>query len=138
MKRVKARKDADRRQFERAASSSGCAGSKGATVFHGHARFIGSNTVAVGGERLEADKIFFDVGGRPLVPKMPGIDQVPYLTNQSLMDVDFVPEHLIVVGGSYIGLEFGADVPPLRQPRDRSSRWRRASSRARTRTCRRR
>src|SRR5262249_54951364 len=47
-----------------------------------------------------------DVGGRPLVPKMPGVDTVPYLTNVTMMDVDFVPPHLVVVGGSYIGLEF--------------------------------
>ena len=58
-------------------------------------------------ERSTADKIFLDVGGRPLVPKLKGVEDGPYLTNQSIMDVDFVPEHLIVVGGSYIGLEFG-------------------------------
>ncbi len=106
MKRVKARKDA-----VVANSSSGVEkwmrGLKGATVYQGHARFTGSRSIHVNGEDLEADNIFLDVGGRPLVPKMKGIDQVPYLTNQSLMDVDFLPEHLIVVGGSYIGLEFG-------------------------------
>jgi pyruvate/2-oxoglutarate dehydrogenase complex dihydrolipoamide dehydrogenase (E3) component len=82
-------------------------GLKGGAVFNGHARFVDSKTISVGAERLEAEKIFLDVGGRPLVPKLKGIERVPYLTNQSLMDVDFVPEHLIVVGGSYIGLEFG-------------------------------
>ncbi|MFL6570828.1 MAG: FAD-containing oxidoreductase [Burkholderiales bacterium] len=106
MKRVKARKDE-----VVANSSSGVEkwmrGLKGATVFQGHARFLDSKTISLGQERLEAERIFLDVGGRPLVPKMKGIDQVPYLTNQSLMDVDFVPEHLIIVGGSYIGLEFG-------------------------------
>jgi pyruvate/2-oxoglutarate dehydrogenase complex dihydrolipoamide dehydrogenase (E3) component len=106
MKRVKARKD------QVVANASGrvekwMRGLKGATVFLGHARFLDSKTISVGQERLEAEKIFLDVGGRPLVPKLQGIDQVPYLTNQSLMDVDFVPEHLIIVGGSYIGLEFG-------------------------------
>jgi pyruvate/2-oxoglutarate dehydrogenase complex dihydrolipoamide dehydrogenase (E3) component len=106
MKRVKARKD------QVVANASGSVekwmrGLKGATVIQGHARFLDSKTISVGQERLEAERIFLDVGGRPLVPKMTGIDQVPYLTNQSLMDVDFVPEHLIVVGGSYIGLEFG-------------------------------
>ena len=106
MKRVKARKDGV------VANSSGgvekwMRGLKGGAVFNGHARFVDSKTISVGAERLEAEKIFLDVGGRPLVPKLKGIERVPYLTNQSLMDVDFVPEHLIVVGGRYIGLEFG-------------------------------
>ena len=105
MKRVKARKDAV------VASSTGnvekwMRGLKNATVLRGHARFTGKNTVKVGGEELAAEKIFIDVGGRPLVPKMPGLDSVPYLTNVSIMDVDFVPEHLLVAGGSYVGLEF--------------------------------
>jgi pyruvate/2-oxoglutarate dehydrogenase complex dihydrolipoamide dehydrogenase (E3) component len=82
-------------------------GLKGASVFRGHARFTGKTTVGVGDEALSAGMIFIDVGGRPLVPRMPGIDTVPYLTNVSMMDLDFVPEHLLVVGGSYIGLEFG-------------------------------
>ncbi|HEY7664554.1 MAG TPA: FAD-containing oxidoreductase [Xanthobacteraceae bacterium] len=106
MKRVKARKDE-----VVAKSNSGVEkwmrGLKGGAVLKGHARFTGPKSVEVDGEILEAEKIFLDVGGRPLVPKMKGIDKVPYLTNQSLMDVDFVPEHLIIVGGSYIGLEFG-------------------------------
>jgi len=80
---------------------------KGATVLRGHARFTGPTTVRVNGDDLQADKIFVDVGGRPLVPKMPGLEGLPYLTNQSILDVDFLPEHLLVVGGSYIGLEFG-------------------------------
>jgi pyruvate/2-oxoglutarate dehydrogenase complex dihydrolipoamide dehydrogenase (E3) component len=66
-----------------------------------------NTTLSVDGEELSAAQIFLDVGGRPLVPKMPGVDQVPYLTNVSMMDVDFLPQHLLVVGGSYIGLEFG-------------------------------
>ncbi|HEU4350813.1 MAG TPA: FAD-containing oxidoreductase [Burkholderiales bacterium] len=106
MKRVKARKDA-----VVAKSSAGVEkwmrGLNGAKVYKGQARFTGPKTVAVNSELLSAEQIFIDVGGRPLVPKMPGIDTVPYLTNVSMMDVDFVPEHLIVVGGSYIGLEFG-------------------------------
>jgi pyruvate/2-oxoglutarate dehydrogenase complex dihydrolipoamide dehydrogenase (E3) component len=60
----------------------------------------------VGEETLEADKIFIDVGGRALVPPIPGLDRTPYLTNSSMMDVDFLPPHLIVLGGSYVGLEF--------------------------------
>ena len=54
---------------------------------------------------------------------MPGVDEIDYLTNSSMMDVDFLPRHLIVVGGSYIGLEFGADVPAVRERRSPSSRW---------------
>ena len=106
MQRVKARKDAIV-----ASSSQGVekwmAGLKGGKVYRGHARFTGKTRVKVDGEELQADKIFVDVGGRPLVPRMPGLESVPYLTNVTMMDLDFVPEHLLVVGGSYIGLEFG-------------------------------
>ncbi len=56
---------------------------------------------------LEADQIFINVGGRADVPRIPGIETVPYLTNSSMMEVDFLPEHLVILGGSYIGLEFG-------------------------------
>jgi pyruvate/2-oxoglutarate dehydrogenase complex dihydrolipoamide dehydrogenase (E3) component len=106
MKRVKARKD------EIAGRSmdgveSWMRGLKNGAVYHGHARFEAPHAVRVNGELLEGDKIFINVGGRALVPKMPGVEQVRYLTNSSMMDVDFLPEHLIIVGGSYIGLEFG-------------------------------
>jgi pyruvate/2-oxoglutarate dehydrogenase complex dihydrolipoamide dehydrogenase (E3) component len=57
-------------------------------------------------EVLEADKIFINVGGRASIPELPGIHGVPFLTNSSMMDIDFLPEHLIIVGGSYVGLEF--------------------------------
>ncbi|MDC6700558.1 FAD-dependent oxidoreductase, partial [Leclercia adecarboxylata] len=77
------------------------------TVFQGHAGFGGARTVRVGDELLEAERIFINVGGRALVPPMPGLDQVPFLTNSTMMDVDFLPEHLVVIGGSYVGLEFG-------------------------------
>jgi pyruvate/2-oxoglutarate dehydrogenase complex dihydrolipoamide dehydrogenase (E3) component len=106
MKRVKARKD----EIVAAASSSvekSVRELKGATVYRGHARFTGSSSIEVNDETLSSDRIFVDVGGRPMVPKLPGLESVPYLTNVSMMDVDFVPGHLIVVGGSYIGLEFG-------------------------------
>lgn len=77
------------------------------TVFKGHARFAGPHTVSIGDETLESDKIFINVGGRAFVPpNMSGIDEVEYLTNSSMMDIDFIPEHLIIIGGSYIGLEF--------------------------------
>lgn len=94
-----------------AASSGGVekwmAGLKGGRVFRGHARFTGPDAVEVNGETLSAGKIFLNVGGRPLVPQMPGLQEVPYLTNQSMMTLTALPEHLIVAGGSYIGLEFG-------------------------------
>ena len=80
---------------------------EGCTVYEGHARFIAPNKVAVNGEELSADRIFLNVGARATIPPIPGLDQVPYLTNSSMMDIDFLPAHLIILGGSYIGLEFG-------------------------------
>jgi pyruvate/2-oxoglutarate dehydrogenase complex dihydrolipoamide dehydrogenase (E3) component len=105
MKAVKARKDAvvrpSREGVERSLKTL-----KGCTVFEGHARFVGPKSVQVGDKVLTADKIFINVGGRASVPPIRGLDQVPYLTNSSMMDVDFLPSHLIVLGGSYVGLEF--------------------------------
>jgi pyruvate/2-oxoglutarate dehydrogenase complex dihydrolipoamide dehydrogenase (E3) component len=77
------------------------------TVFKGHARFKDPRTVSIGDEVLEADKVFINVGARAFIPAMPGLDRVDYLTNSSMMQVDYLPEHLIIIGGSYIGLEFG-------------------------------
>jgi pyruvate/2-oxoglutarate dehydrogenase complex dihydrolipoamide dehydrogenase (E3) component len=76
------------------------------TVYKGHARFIGPKVVQVNRASLQAKQIFINVGGRALVPDMPGLKDVPYLTSSSMLDVDFLPEHLVVIGGSYIGLEF--------------------------------
>lgn len=81
-------------------------GMKGCTLYRGHARFEGPHEVRVGDELLRGERIFVNVGGRANIPDMPGIDGIPYLTNTSMMDVDFLPRHLVVVGGSYIGLEF--------------------------------
>ncbi len=81
-------------------------GMENVDLFRGHARFVDANTVKVDGERLEADKIFIDVGSRARVPDMPGLADVPFLTNSGMMEIDFLPEHLIIIGGSYIGLEF--------------------------------
>jgi pyruvate/2-oxoglutarate dehydrogenase complex dihydrolipoamide dehydrogenase (E3) component len=106
MKRVKARKDEITARSSRGVERWMRELPNG-RVFAGHARFLDRRTVAVADDRLTAPRIFVDVGGRPRIPDMPGIETVPYLTNVSLMDVDFVPEHLIIVGGSYIGLEFG-------------------------------
>ena len=74
--------------------------------YRGHARFVGSHSIQVGNEILETEKIFINTGGRALVPDIPGLKEVPYLTNSSMMEVDYLPEHLIVIGGSYVGLEF--------------------------------
>ena len=87
------------------------------TVFAGHARFEGPDRVRVGEELLKASRIFINVGGRANVPNMPGVGEVPFLTNTTILQMETVPEHLVVVGGSYIGLEyaqmyrrFGAEV----------------------------
>jgi pyruvate/2-oxoglutarate dehydrogenase complex dihydrolipoamide dehydrogenase (E3) component len=106
MKRVKARKDEVSGKSNKGVETWMRTLANG-TVYQGHGRFVGPNAVRVNDETLTSDRIFIDVGGRPLVPKMPGLDAVSYLTNVSMMDVDFLPEHLIVIGGSYIGLEFG-------------------------------
>ena len=81
-------------------------GMDGLTVLRGHARFEGPATIRVGDALLTAPRIFLNVGGRALVPDMPGVNDVSYLTNTSILDLDRVPDHLVVVGGSYIGLEF--------------------------------
>ncbi|MPZ17615.1 MAG: FAD-containing oxidoreductase [Luteitalea sp.] len=81
-------------------------GMSGCTVLEGHAHFESPNTVRVGEQRLTAPRIFINVGGRAVVPDMPGVGEVPYLTNTSILMLDHVPRHLVVVGGSYVGLEF--------------------------------
>jgi pyruvate/2-oxoglutarate dehydrogenase complex dihydrolipoamide dehydrogenase (E3) component len=103
MKKVKARKDevagASNRGVEKWLK-----GMENATVYEGHARFEGPRQVRVGEDLLEADRVFINVGGRAAQP--PGFEGVGALTNSTMMDVDFLPEHLVIVGGSYIGLEF--------------------------------
>ena len=105
MEKVKARKDGVVRQ-----SNEGVANWLGTmdnlTVFEGHGRLESARTVRVNGRLLEADRIILNVGARAFVPDMPGINDVDYLTNSSVMEVDFLPEHLVIIGGSYIGLEF--------------------------------
>jgi len=76
-------------------------------LHHGQARFVGPHQLKVGDELLESEKIFINAGGRPNIPAIPGLDSVSYLTNESLMQLTTVPEHLLVLGGGYIGLEFG-------------------------------
>jgi len=105
MKAVKARKDAVTERSRKSVED-WLRDMERCTIFWGSARFTGPKQVEVNGESLVADKIFINVGGRPVVPPIPGLDQVPYLTNVSMMGVDFLPAHLIVLGGSYVGLEF--------------------------------
>jgi len=105
MKRVKARKDAVSGRSNKGVED-WLRGLKDCTVIQGHARFQSSNSVSVNDEILEAEEIYINVGGRAVVPEMPGIQEVPFLNNSSMMAVDFLPEHLVVVGGSYVGLEF--------------------------------
>lgn len=106
MKRVKGRKDAISGRSNKGVEE-WLRGTKNCTVIQGHARFQSSNSVVVNDEILQADKIYINVGGRASIPEMPGIHDVPFLTNSSMMDVDFLPKHLVIIGGSYIGLEFG-------------------------------
>src|SRR3954469_1431131 len=105
MKAVKARKDGVVR-----GSIDGLeewiGGMKNVELIRGHARLTGAHTVAVGGRTLEAEKIFLNVGARAFSPPIPGLDKVPSLDNASMMELDAVPERLVIIGGSYIGLEF--------------------------------
>jgi pyruvate/2-oxoglutarate dehydrogenase complex dihydrolipoamide dehydrogenase (E3) component len=106
MARVKARADAVVGQ-SRAGVEGWLKSMDRCTVIEGHAQFEGPDTIRVGEQRLTAPRIFINVGGRALVPDMPGVREVPYLTNTSILMLDTLPRHLVVVGGSYVGLEFG-------------------------------
>jgi pyruvate/2-oxoglutarate dehydrogenase complex dihydrolipoamide dehydrogenase (E3) component len=105
MKKVKARKDevsgASRRGLEEWLK-----GTPNCTVYHGHAHFLSERELMVGESGLTADRIFINVGARAAIPPLRGLGDVPYLTNASIMDLDSLPRHLIIVGGSYVGLEF--------------------------------
>jgi len=106
MKAVKARKDAIAGK-SRIGIETWLKGMQNCTVYQSHARFESRKEIRVGSELLSSDLIFINVGGRAVVPSLPGVNAVPYLTNSSLMEVDFLPRRLVIVGGSYIGLEFG-------------------------------
>ncbi len=105
MRRVKERKDEIS-----GASNKGVTdwleGMDNVDLVRGHARFVDSHAVEVNGETLQAERIFINTGARARVPDWPGIGDIPYFTNSNIMDVDYLPEHLLIVGGSYIGLEF--------------------------------
>jgi pyruvate/2-oxoglutarate dehydrogenase complex dihydrolipoamide dehydrogenase (E3) component len=105
LRAVKARKDAivadSRNSVEK-----GLRTTPNCTVFMGTASFASPTTMRVGDDLLEAEKIFLNVGARPHIPKMPGVDSVPFLTSTTILDLDTLPEHLIVVGAGYVGLEF--------------------------------
>jgi pyruvate/2-oxoglutarate dehydrogenase complex dihydrolipoamide dehydrogenase (E3) component len=105
MKKVKARKDTVVRQSNEGVTN-WLKTMDGLTVYEGHGRFESPTSVRVNGDLLEADKIILNVGARANVPDMPGVNDVDTFTSSSVMDVDFLPEHLVIIGGSYIGLEF--------------------------------
>ena len=104
--RIAARKDAVVQQF-RGGKESQAAGRKNLHLYRGHARFVAPDRVAVGEQLLEGKRIFINAGTRPEIPRIDGLDTVQYLTNESLLELKTLPEHLLVLGGGYIGLEFG-------------------------------
>ena len=105
MQRVKARKDAIVRRSTQGVEN-WLKGLDNGRVYEGHARFEGPRQIRVGEEQLEADQIFINVGARAYIPPLPGLDRVEHLTNSGMMEIDVLPEHLVIVGGGYIGLEF--------------------------------
>jgi pyruvate/2-oxoglutarate dehydrogenase complex dihydrolipoamide dehydrogenase (E3) component len=76
-------------------------------LHRGHARFVGTHQLMADEDLLESEKVFIDTGCRPSTPEIPGLETVPYLTNESAMQLTTLPEHLLILGGGYIGLEFG-------------------------------
>jgi pyruvate/2-oxoglutarate dehydrogenase complex dihydrolipoamide dehydrogenase (E3) component len=105
MTKVKARKDGIVRG-DREGVEGWLEGMEGCTLIRGHARFTDPHTLDVDGQVISADRIFLNVGGRAVAPSIPGLDDVDYLTNVGVLELNSVPGHLIIIGGSYIGLEF--------------------------------
>lgn len=105
MKKVKARKDAvsgaSEKKVEKWLESM-----RDSEIFRGQARLVSAQTIEVEGRQFSADKIFLDVGARPAIPNIPGVDKIEYFTNENIIDIDFAPPHLLILGGSYVGLEF--------------------------------
>lgn len=106
LRRVKTRKD-EISGNSRSNIEKWLANTANLTVVYGHARFADSQTVLVNGERYTAPQIFINVGARPFTPPWPGLDTSKHLNNATLMQLDELPGHLVIIGGSYIGLEFG-------------------------------
>ncbi len=106
MVRVKARKDEIIHRSSKSVES-GLRGLKNCTVLVGTAQFVDPHTMRVGDEQISAPKIFLNVGGRASVPDITGLRETGYLTNSSILDLDVLPEHLIILGGGYVSLEFG-------------------------------
>jgi pyruvate/2-oxoglutarate dehydrogenase complex dihydrolipoamide dehydrogenase (E3) component len=105
LRAVKARKDAVV-LGSRSSVEKWLRGTKNCTVIQGHAAFESPRTLRIGDDILEADQIFLNVGARPLIPDMPGVGSVPFLTSTSILDLEELPPHLVVVGGGYVGCEF--------------------------------
>lgn len=106
MERVRQRKRDIVERF-RSGSEKRIEATENLTLIRGEGRFTGPREIAVGGRRITADQVFIDVGTRSSRPRLPGLDQTPFLDSTSIMELDEVPEHLLVLGGGYIGLEFG-------------------------------
>jgi pyruvate/2-oxoglutarate dehydrogenase complex dihydrolipoamide dehydrogenase (E3) component len=105
MRAIKARKDRIS-GVSRTSVEGWLRGMEKCTVLDGHARFESAHEIRVGQQLISADEIFLNVGGRAVVPDLPGVDTVPFLTNVGMLDLDTLPRHLVIVGGSYVGLEF--------------------------------
>jgi pyruvate/2-oxoglutarate dehydrogenase complex dihydrolipoamide dehydrogenase (E3) component len=104
--KVVARKDAIVQQF-RAGQQQRVDARPTLRLYRGHARFVDRHAIQVGDEVLEGERLFIDTGTRPHIPPIPGLDQVPFLTNATLMELTTLPRHLVILGAGYIGLEFG-------------------------------
>ncbi len=117
MKKVKARKDAIVGVSRRAVEAS-LRRTANITVLQGHARFVSKTDISVNDAVLHASQIFINVGARPFVPTIEGLDRVAHLTSSTIPQLDGVPSHLLVIGGSYVGLEFGTGLSPFRQRGD--------------------
>ncbi|MGV0797773.1 FAD-dependent oxidoreductase, partial [Mycolicibacterium elephantis] len=105
MRKVKARKD-DIVHGDRQGVEGWLEGMPGCTVIRGHARFESPHTIRVDDRVLQADRIFLNVGGRAVAPDMPGLSDIDYMTNVGILELDAVPDRLVIIGGSYIALEF--------------------------------
>ncbi len=105
MQQVKARKDAIV-AVSRTGVETSLRKAPNITVVQGHARFVSTHEVSAGDETMRAERIFINVGARPATPEIPGLDTISYLTSSTILDLDHVPKHLAVIGGSYVGLEF--------------------------------